>query len=158
MIIHDIPAILMQHDAAAALVRASWRRGRSLEEFVPALEQLVVFSRQHHVRHWLMNIDQLPPMGAREQGWIMESWFPAMAGTAVQHLAMVLPPDLHNHMVTTAPVFNPPSVMSFELHFFPDDSSAFEWLLEDAPSRAALWAEWEAEVAHQPPGSGAQPE
>lgn len=146
MIFRDIPAILMQYDAPTALVRAAWRRGCSLPELVPALLKLMAFSRQHQVCHWLMNIDYLPPMGPVEQAWIMESWFPAMAATPVQHLALVLPPDLHNHMVATAPVFNPPAVISFELHFFPDDATAFDWLLDDQPQRAALLDEWEAEL------------
>ncbi|RTQ53454.1 hypothetical protein EJV47_01570 [Hymenobacter gummosus] len=146
MIVHDIPVIQLQHDALAALLRAAWRRGCRLPDFVPALTQLVTFSRQHGVRHWLMNIDNLPPMGPVEQAWILESWFPAMRATPVQNLALVLPSDLHNHMVATAPVFNPPAAISFELHFFPDDATAFDWLLEGNPRRAALWQEWEAEL------------
>ncbi|RAK66630.1 hypothetical protein [Hymenobacter edaphi] len=147
MMLRDIPTILMQYDAAAALVRAAWRRGCPLAEFVPSLTRLVAFSCRHPVRYWLMNIDQLPPMGPVEQAWIMESWFPAMAATSVQHLALVLPPDLHNHMVATAPIFNPPTAMTFELHFFPDDATAFDWLLEHDPRRRELWQEWEAELA-----------
>jgi hypothetical protein len=147
MIRHDIPTIMLQHDAPAALLRAAWRRGCPLAEFVPTLTRLVAFSRQQRVRHWLMNIDHLPPMGAAEQAWILESWFPTMATTPVEHLALVLPPDLHNHMVATAPVFNPPASMSFELHFFPDDASAFDWLLEHDARRPELWQEWEAELA-----------
>ena len=147
MIINDIPAIQLQYDAPAALLRAAWRQGCRLADFVPALLQLVEFSRVRGARHWLMNIDNLPPMGPPEQAWILESWFPAMRTTAVEHLALVLPPDLHNQMVATAPVFNPPAAMSFELHFFPDDATAFSWLLDDDPRGAALWQEWEAELA-----------
>ncbi|MCC3155631.1 hypothetical protein LJ737_00170 [Hymenobacter sp. 15J16-1T3B] len=138
---------MLQHDAPAALLRAAWRRGCRLPDFVPALLQLVDFSRRHAVRHWLMNIDHLPPMGPAEQAWIMASWFPAMATTPVQHLALVLPPDLHNRIVATTPVFNPPPAMSFELHFFPDDATGLAWLLDDDPRRHELWQEWEAELA-----------
>lgn len=147
MILRDIPAILLQYDAPTALVRAAWRRGCRLADFVPALQALGEFSRRHGVQSWLMNIDYLPPMGPVEQAWILESWFPSMASTPVQHLALVLPSDLHNHMVATAPVFNPPASISFELHFFPDDATAFDWLLDDRPHRAALLDEWEAELA-----------
>lgn len=146
MILRDIPAILMQYDAPTALVRAMWRRGCPLAAFVPALRDLGEFSRSHAVQNWLMNIDHLPPMGAAEQTWILESWFASMTTTPVQHLALVLPADLHNHIVATAPVFDPPP-MSFELHFFPDDATAFDWLLEDHPRRAVLLAEWEAALA-----------
>lgn len=143
MISLEIPAILLQHDAQQGFLRASWRSGHVLEHFQPALRQIMAYSQQHNVQHWLINIDQLPPLGTLDQQWILTEWFPSMTSTPVQHLALVLPPDLHNQMVAMAPVDEPNLEMSFALHFFTDDASAFDWLMGDAPNRAQLWDEWE---------------
>ena len=143
MIIQEIPCVMLQYDAAARFVRASWRPDAPLERFTGALEQIMEFSRQRGVEQWLMNIDWLPPLGPSEQEWILAGWFPAMAHTAVRHLALVLPLDLHNQMVAVTPMHLPGLAMSFELHFFADDASAFAWLLDQAPNRETLWQEWE---------------
>ena len=113
-----------------------------VERFAGVLKQIMDFSTRHDVHSWLMNIDWLPPLGPAEQEWILSGWFPAMAYTPVRHLALVLPLDLHNQMVAVTPMHLPGLAMSFELHFFADDASAFAWLLEQAPNREALWQEW----------------
>ncbi|UYZ58783.1 hypothetical protein [Hymenobacter latericus] len=158
MILHDVPEIVLQHDPATALLRAAWRAHCPLARFVPVLLQLVEFSRQRGIRHWLMNIDQLPPLGQQEQAWIFDTWFPLMATTPVEHLALVLPAGLHNQLVATAPVFDRPAVMSFELHFFADDESAFSWISEGNLNGAQLRQEWALTVDQTQHGAANRPE
>ncbi|MBC6697161.1 hypothetical protein [Hymenobacter sp. BT190] len=141
------PMLRVQHDAATGLLRVGWRAGQKVQGFRPALEWLMAFSRRKQVTNWLVDMQGVPPLGHSEQSWIAQEWFAAMATTPVQHLALVLPPDLHNYLVATAPVYDSSLKLPFELHFFLDVGSAFNWLLEAAPHRQQLWQEWQQEPA-----------
>jgi hypothetical protein len=143
MIVQQQPGVRIQYDAAASFLRAAWVVGQPLEQFQPALEALAQLSREQHITRWLIDMDHVPPLGSAEQAWIGQEWFAGMARTPVQQLALVLPPDMHNYLVATAPVHDASLQPSFNLQFFADAVSAFHWVLETVPHRPALWAEWE---------------
>lgn len=133
----------LQHDAVSGLIRAAWRAGQPVSVFQSALEWLMEFSQEHQVTRWLVDMQHLPPLGSAEQAWITDQWFAAMTATPVRQLALVLPSDIHNYLVATAPVHNPQPALSFELDFFTDVTSAFGWLMESEPAQEQLWHEWE---------------
>ena len=157
MILQENLGVRVQLDEATRLLRASWLPGRPVVAFQRALEWLMDVSRQQGIENWLINIDQLPPLGPAEQAWIAQDWFAAMATTPVRHLALVLPPGLHNYLVATAPVHDPRLAPPFDLHFFPDDATAFEWLLHEVPHRHDLQQEWEAAEELRPAPTGWPP-
>ena len=133
----------LQHDAASGLIRVAWRAGQPVAAFRSALEWLMEFSREYLVTRWLIDMQHLPPLGSAEQAWITDQWFAAMTTTPVRQLALVLPSDIHNYLVATAPVHDPQLTPSFELNFFADVASAFGWLMESEPAQERLWHEWE---------------
>ncbi|RSK49285.1 hypothetical protein [Hymenobacter rigui] len=143
MMVEQQPGVRVQYDAAASFLRAAWVAGQPLEQFRPALEALMRLSREQHVTRWLIDMHNIPPLGPTEQVWIGQEWFAEMARTPVEQLALVLPPDMHNYLVATAPVHDASLQPSFDLHFFTDAASAFHWLLEAMPHHPALWAEWQ---------------
>lgn len=151
MILRNDAVVRVQLDKSTKLLRATWQQGQLVASFRAALEWLMEVSRQHGVENWLINIDQLPALDPTEQAWIAQEWFAAMTTTPVQHLALVLPKtSLHNYLVATAPVHDLSLAPPFDLHFFPDDTSAFEWLLQEAPHRHVLQQEWEQAGADRP--------
>ncbi|MFD2783857.1 hypothetical protein [Hymenobacter rubripertinctus] len=139
--IHDL-RLRLQHDAATGLLRAAWRKGQPLSAFQSALEWLMEFSQEHQVTRWLIDMQSLPPLGNAEQTWITEHWFTAITATPVRQLALVLPSEMHNYLVATAPVHDPRLVPPFELNFFTDAASAFGWLMESEPTGEQIWQEW----------------
>ncbi|WBA40685.1 hypothetical protein [Hymenobacter canadensis] len=147
MMIMENPMLRVQHDAPTGLLRVAWRAGQQVQGFRPALEWLMAFSRRKHVTNWLVDMLGVPPLGYPEQTWIAQEWFAAMATTPVQHLALVLPTDLHNYLVATAPVHEQALKPPFALHFFLDAESAFNWLLGETPHRQQLWQEWQQQPA-----------
>jgi hypothetical protein len=144
MMVEGQPGVRVQYDAAAGFLRASWVAGQPLEQFGPALEALMRLSRERRVTRWLIDMHNIPPLGPAEQAWIAQEWFAGMARTPVQQLALVLPQDMHNYLVATAPVHDASLQPPFDLHFFADEASAFHWLLEEVPHHPAIWAEWDA--------------
>ncbi|WBA44107.1 hypothetical protein [Hymenobacter canadensis] len=149
IVLPEFPVIKVQYAPEVTLLRAGWQAGQPLTRFPEALHLLMQFSCKHTVRNWLIDMQGLPQIGPQELDWILQHWFPAMGGTPVEDLLLVLPSDLHNELVALTPLHDSNIAPSFAIHYFSDCQGALHYLIEQQQIVDRLCEEWD-----QASGSG----
>jgi hypothetical protein len=135
-------SLLLQHDPQLQLVRWQWQGPLSLLRFQMALERLLLFSRQHKIRQWMVDISQMPPLGNDEQAWVSQRWVAQFAHIGVLNLALMLPNDLHNQLAMEHVLDSGRCYTQINVQFFADFPAALDWLSKTPDDVHRLEMEW----------------
>jgi len=135
-------SLLLQHDSQLQLARWQWRGPLSLLRFQMALERLLLFSRQHRIRQWVVDISQLPPLGDDEQAWMSQHWVLQFARSGVSNLALMLPDDLHNQLALEHVLDSGRCYAQVNVQFFADFPAALDWVSKTPEDVERLDQEW----------------
>ncbi len=151
----------VQHDPQLRLMRFQWVGGPDSQAVRADLvygRNLVVAQQPTHV---LVDLAGLPPIEMQDELWMTVHWFPKIAASRLQYVALVLRPgQLHNQMAIEAMLWLGRRLMRFQMQVFEGVPSALDWLTQgDAEAMHRLQAEWDEEIARagQPAASGYNP-
>lgn len=145
MILDQIDCLRVQYDESLGLLRYQWRDGRSMHSFTQAMNYLAELVQTHQIKRVLVDMNELPDLGMKEQIWVGMSWFPRIAVHSVQQVAVVVPPvATYNQMVVESILRLSHHITRFDAQFFADPGSALDWLTNSPMHMLALMAEWQS--------------
>ena len=134
----------VQHDPQLRLMRFQWVGGPDSQAVRADLmygRDLVMAQQPTHV---LVDLAGLPPLEMQDELWMTVHWFPKIAASRLQYVALVLRPgQLHNQMAIEAMLWLGRQLMRFQMQVFESVSGALDWLTQgEAGTMHRLQTEW----------------
>ena len=143
MIFSHITNFCLQYVPALHAGRIEWRTGSDPRQLRASVLQLLELVREQHVRHVLLDMNTVPDLSLADQLWLGTQVVPRLAALPLERLVLAIDTSrVHNQLAIDSLLKLALTVIRFEPHYFPDADSAFDWLLDGAPARPALAAEW----------------
>ncbi|MBT9393125.1 hypothetical protein KLP40_08110 [Hymenobacter sp. NST-14] len=136
-------SLRIQLEPTLRLLRWAWASSLPAAGIPAAFAQLLVCSRQHHVRRWLADLSSLPLVSTDEQAWLSEVWLPQFVRLPIRTLALVLPVNLHNQLVVESLLADGRRLVRADVQFFSDLPGAIDWLTPSAAAAEGLEREWQ---------------
>lgn len=145
MIFCNIPNFCLQHSPDLSLLRLEWVAHSDSRLLRASAGQLLMLLAELRVRCLLLDMNSIPNLDLADQLWLGDHWLPGLLALGLEQLVLAIDSaQLHNQLAIDALYSLVQADIRFEAHYFSDSASAFDWLADAAPQRAALEAEWTA--------------
>ncbi|WP_426491960.1 hypothetical protein [Hymenobacter sp. 102] len=115
------------HNIGCNALEAVWGDYVSSSFFREAIQQAVVFVRQHHAEAWIADDRRLGPMEREDLAWIGAEILPALATNGLRRLAIVESEDGFNRALIQEEYTSPVQGLPIELRYFTDVPTARAW-------------------------------
>ncbi|MCA8833381.1 hypothetical protein [Hymenobacter pini] len=109
-----------------------WRPAEPTAAQVPViLEAILAGIERHQARQLLLNMHRLPPLDPAVQQWLYTNWLPRLRRSGITRLAVLLPMELHNRMMTEGLLLaSTRASLPYEVQYFTELPAALEWLFD----------------------------
>lgn len=143
MLISSIPDYCLQYDEALGLLRLEWISGDDTHTLRASAAQLLELARRLGVRALLLDMNTVPNISVDDEHWLGTHWMPGILQLPLQHLVLAIDGSrVHNQLAIDALHDLVQPAIRFESHYFPDATSAMQWLTDGTGRLPALLAEW----------------
>ncbi|AYA38199.1 hypothetical protein D3Y59_14800 [Hymenobacter oligotrophus] len=138
-------SLTLFHDPALRLLYHRWRGTYNSHLFQPAVRHIQSLLEQRNVEYWIVDLNGLPNLGLEDQFWISAEVLPQVAQLPhLRQLALVLSSNVYNQLAAESILHLGNRHLQFEVQFFSDTASAFDWLINptlESATPAQLLAE-----------------
>jgi hypothetical protein len=148
MISNQIPALVLQEDAALRLLRVRWNGGRNAHLFRQAANQLVEYAQRGTLR-MLLELDDQPDVPVFDQLWLSTTLLPRTLRLPVRQLVVILSGKrIYNRHVLESLLNQFQTQIRADIQFFTQADAALDWLTGSPAAVAGLQAEWAQHSGH----------
>jgi len=149
MISNQIPALILQEDAALRLLRVRWNGGRNAQLFRQAANQLVEHAQQRGTLRMLLELDDQPDVPVFDQLWLSTTLLPRALRLPVRQLVVILSGQrIYNRHVLESLLNQFQTQIRADIQFFTQADPALDWLTGSPAAVAELQAEWAQHSSH----------
>lgn len=127
MVYNEMPFITIEWDEAISVVIMNWRSSAKGEDFKTALNTGLNLIKEKKSKRWLANMQKMGAVGAAEQEWSSNDWFPRALAAGITYMALVIPESAISEM-TVENIMSKVEGTNLVTHYFSDVSEAKKWL------------------------------
>lgn len=110
------------------LVKLKWKKFATSDQFREGLNVALDAVIEHNAKYWLANLKHMEAILPADEEWATNVWFPKIAVTSIQKMAIVTSLDYFNNTSVKKIISTAQPVISFETKYFVDVSDAKAWL------------------------------
>ncbi|MCB9169761.1 MAG: hypothetical protein H6594_05340 [Flavobacteriales bacterium] len=129
-LVYDEVYLRIHYDAARSLVRLAWQGYVPSETYREALDTALEFVLRNKVHLWLADLRGMSAILRDDELWTNTDWFPRLARTKLQRMAILPSLDFFNQMSVRRIMDGTTGVIEFPVGYFADPEEALDWLLE----------------------------
>ena len=111
-------------------VKLKWKKFATSDQFREGLNVALDAVIEHNAKYWLANLKNMEAILPPDEDWATNVWFPKIAATGIQKMAIVTSLDYFNNTSVKKIVSTVQPVINFETKYFVDVNDANAWLEE----------------------------
>lgn len=124
--------VTIEYDEEKQLVKTKWNGFANSEEYREVLGVYLQLVLEKNVTRWIGNNTDAKAIRPQDQEWTAREWAPIFSKEGnVRKMAVVVAADIFNKMAVENIVTRSNDIIKFATRFFPDEQSAYEWVMED---------------------------
>ncbi|MBK8873715.1 MAG: STAS/SEC14 domain-containing protein [Bacteroidetes bacterium] len=109
-------------------VKLKWKKFATSDQFREGLNVALEAVIEHNAKFWLANLKNMEAILPADEEWAANVWFPKIAVTGIQKMAIVTSLDYFNNTSVKKIISTAQPVISFETKYFVDVKDAKAWL------------------------------
>ncbi|MCB0791732.1 MAG: STAS/SEC14 domain-containing protein [Flavobacteriales bacterium] len=128
-IVFDEDHLRIHYDTDRSLVRLVWKGYVPSEDYRAALDTALEFVLRNKVHLWLADLRNMSAILRDDELWTNAEWFPRLARTKLQRMAILPSRDFFNQMSVKRIMDGTLGVIEFPVGYFAEEDESMEWLL-----------------------------
>jgi hypothetical protein len=136
--LHDDPDATIDVHPVQRLVRLTWKRAVSGQEYRALLMRLLDVIKDQQLKLWLSDGRKAGPVLYVDQVWTMNEYAPMLRAAGLERIAIVNSKDGLNLFAVDRMVSSTPPDAPYDIGFFEDPAIAQLWLMDPSKSKSGM--------------------
>jgi hypothetical protein len=132
-IIFDKSFLTIFADDEIKQIHLRWKKFANSDEFREGLNFAYEYVKNNNIKKWLANLRDMSIIKEADRDWVNNEWFPLMAKTGLERMAIIISHDYFNQSAITR-IMNKAEEeqhLRYATEYFNDIDRARAWLLKD---------------------------
>ncbi len=121
--------VTVSSEPACGLITLTWTGFAPSPIFRSILEDALMNVRLRQLKFWLADLRKMNAILRQDEQWSANDWFPRMAQTGLERMAILTSSDYFNQMSVDRIMDNATPDLPFAVSYFDDPEAARSWLL-----------------------------